>query len=106
MDKEIKEMLKNIKEMLEIVEESDLDKTKEKFEKMLNEALNQPCEIAIKKDKDGGAKTKVEGCRLSLLITLAGLEKTLCKQLHCSDGEFELIKNLVGTKDADDVEVL
>lgn len=102
MDKELKEMLNDLKEMLEIVENTDIGKAKKKFEKMLNEALEQPCKITIEKGKNGEAKMGVEGNRLSLLIALAGAEKGILKQVHCSDEEFDFIKNLVGTKDADD----
>ena len=106
-NKEIKEMLNNLKELLEIMEDSDIGKAKKKFSKMLNEALEQPCKITIEKGKKGDAKLGIEGSRLSLLIALAGAEQGILKQLKCNDEEFEFIKNLVGTReDNDDVEVL
>ena len=106
-NKEIKEMLNNLKDLLEIIEDSDLGKAKKKFEKMLKEAINEPCKITIEKGKNGEAKLGVEGCRLSLLIALAGAKQGILKQLKCSDEEFEFISNFVGTRDSnDDVEVL
>lgn len=106
-NKEIKEMLNNLKELIEIFEDKDISKAKKKFEKMLNEALDQPCKITIEKSKDGEAKLGIEGSRLSLLIALAGAEQGILKQLKCNDEEFDFIKNLVGTRDnKDDVEVL
>ncbi len=101
MDKDIKEMLGNIKELLEIMESKDLTKVKNKFSEMLDEALEQPCKISVEKGENGGAKIEVEGQRLSLLLTLAGAEKGILKQLHCKDEEFDFIKNFVGTKEAE-----
>ena len=106
-NKEIKEMLNNLKELLEIMEDSDIGKAKEKFEKMLKEAINEPCKITIEKGKKGDAKLGIEGRRLALLISLAGAKQGILKQLKCSDEEFEFISNFVGTRDNnDDVEVL
>ena len=106
-NKDVKEMLKDLKELIEIFEDSDFEKAKEKFEKQLKEALNEPCKITIEKGKKGDAKLGIEGRRLALLISLAGAEESILKQLKCSEDEFKFIKNLVGTRDNnDDVEVL
>ncbi len=106
-NKEIKEMLNDLKELIEMFEDSDIGKAKEKFEKMLKEAINEPCKITIEKGKNGEAKLGVEGRRLALLISLAGAKQGILKQLKCSDEEFEFISNFVGTRDNnDDVEVL
>ncbi len=101
MEKEFKEMLKNLKEMLEIVENSDIGKAKEKFSNMLEEAINQPCKITIEKGKKGECKLGVEGHRLSLLLTLAGAEQGILKQLSCEQKEFDFIKGFVGSKEVD-----
>jgi len=104
MDKELKEMLNNLKEMLEIATSNDFDKAKEKFSEIMGEALKQPCKITVEKNKKGEAKMGVEGQRLALLVTLAGAEKGILKQLKCNNDEFEFIKQFVGTREAGDNE--
>ena len=101
MEKEFKEMLKNLKEMLEMVINEDTEKNKEKFSNMISEAIKQPCKITIEKDKRGQAKLGVEGNRLALLITLAGAEQGILKQLSCEQKEFDFIKGFVGSKEVD-----
>ena len=101
-NKEIKEMIKGMKEVLELLNSDNFKEKKDKFEKMLNEALDEPCKITIEKGKDGACRCGIEGRRLSLLIALAGAKKDLLKQLHCSDEEFEFISKLVGTRQADE----
>jgi len=103
MDKDIREMLNDLKEMLEIATSEDFKNAKDKFSKLMEEGLKQPCKITIEKYKDGKAKTGIEGNRLSLLITLAGAEKGILKQLSCSNEEFEFIKNFVGTEETEEV---
>ena len=104
MDKELKEMLNHLKEMLEIATSDNFDKAKEKFSEIMDEALKQPCKIKIEKDKKGKAKMGVEGQRLALLVTLAGAEQGILKQLKCDNDEFEFIKQFVGTREAGDNE--
>lgn len=101
MEKEFKEMLKNLKEMLEMVTNEDTEKNKEKFSNMISEAIKQPCKITIEKDKRGQAELGVEGNRLALLITLAGAEQGILKQLSCEQKEFDFIKGFVGSKEVD-----
>lgn len=95
MDKEILEMLENIKKTLEKVNSKNSGFIKEKIE----EAFNEPATISIKKDADGKAETHVEGGSIALLITLAGLEKTILEKLDAPTEVWELIKHLVGTKE-------
>lgn len=101
MEKEFKEMLKNLKEMLEMVINEDTEKNKEKFNNMMSEAIKQPCKITIEKDKRGQVKVGVEGNRVALLITLAGAEQGILKQLSCEQKEFDFIKGFVGSKEVD-----
>lgn len=103
-NKDLKEMLKNMENIAKLLQNSNLGKAREKFDNMLEEALNQPCKISIEKGENGEAKMGVEGNRLSLIIALAGAEQGILKQLKCSDEEFEFIKNFVSTKEADDNE--
>lgn len=101
MEKEFKEMLKNLKEMLEMVTNEDTEKNKEKFNNMMSEAIKQPCKITIEKDKRGQVKLGAEGNRVALLITLAGAEQGILKQLSCEQKEFDFIKGFVGSKEVD-----
>lgn len=101
MEKEFKEMLKNLKEMLEMVINEDTEKNKEKFNNMMSEAIKQPCKITIEKDKRGQVKVGAEGNRVALLITLAGAEQGILKQLSCEQKEFDFIKGFVGSKEVD-----
>lgn len=101
-NKEIKEMIKGMKEILELLNDGSFKEKKDKLDKMLNEALDEPCKITIEKGKDGACRCGIEGRRLSLLIALAGAKKDLLKQLNCSDEEFEFISKLVGTRQVDE----
>ena len=101
MEKEFKEMLKNLKEMLEMVTNEDTEKNKEKFNNMMSEAIKQPCKITIEKDKRGQVKLGAEGNRVALLITLAVAEQGILKQLSCEQKEFDFIKGFVGYKEVD-----
>lgn len=101
MEKEFKEMLKNLKEMLEMVTNEDTEKNKEKFNNMMSEAIKQPCKITIEKDKRGQVKLGAEGNRVALLITLAVAEQGILKQLSCEQKEFDFIKGFVGSKEVD-----
>lgn len=102
MDKELKEKMdKVLNKLLDNLDVS-LDKIKD-IDTKCKEALNTPCKIHI--DNNGkGTALAIEGGRLSLLITLAGAEKGILKQLNCSNKEFEFIKNMVGTEEANNNE--
>ena len=101
MDKELMEKLEELtNKIIDIMG----DKHK-KVHDMFEEALNQPCKISIEKEQEsGGAKTCITGSRLSILITLAGLEKGILNELGCDNDEFEFIKKAVGVKEAEDNE--
>lgn len=99
MDKEIKEKLNKLLDTM-------LDKVAEKMEEMegaLDKALQQPCKIHIYSNGND-TQLDVEGGRLTLLLTLAGAEQSILKQLKCSEDEFNFIKNIVGTREAGDNE--
>ena len=96
MDNEIKEKLN---ELLEKVIDK-VSKNMDGLEDNFNQAVKEPCKIHV--DNDGkGTGVKVEGKRLSLLITLAGAEKNILKELNCSNSEFDFIKNMVASEIAD-----
>ena len=93
-NKKIEKLLNDIKET---IKELNLDNMAETF----IEATKDPCEISIRTDNKGGAEINVEGHKLSLLIALAGLEKSVLQQLNCDKDTFELIKNIVGTREVE-----
>lgn len=99
MEKDLKEMLNGLKDVLETMQKMDFGKGK--FKELMEKSVKEPCKITIEKNKKGECKMGVEGQRLALLITLAGAEQGILKQLSCNESEFEFIKNLVGTKEAD-----
>lgn len=102
MDKELKEKMDKVLDKLLDSLDGKLDKMKD-IDTKCKEALNTPCKIHI--DNDGkGTALAVEGGRLSLLITLAGAEKSILKELNSSSEEFEFIKNMVGTEEANNNE--
>lgn len=102
MDNEIKEMLKELlKDLGEKLDKIDGDfNLKDK----INEAHKQPAKLSIEKHEDGTAETHIEGSNLAVLITLAGLEKTVLEKLNPPRGLWELIKNTTGTMEAGDNE--
>lgn len=100
MDKELLEMLKGLNEVLEDML-GDEESLKNKLEERINEALNEKASISIETCKGGKAKTHIEGTNIGVLIALAGLENIVLEQTHTPEGLFELIKNIVGTKEAE-----
>lgn len=94
MENEIKEKMNELLDKLFDNLSENIEKTENKFK----EALSNPCKIHI--DNNGvGTTMKIEGERLSLLLTLAGVEKKILSELKCSDTEFDFIKDFVDTKE-------
>ena len=89
MNKELKEMAKSMERLTKLALSEALDK-----------AVNEECTLSITKGKDGKACTKIEGSRLAILITLAGLEKTVLDKIEDQVGLFEMVKEFVGTEEA------
>ena len=73
---------------------------KDYMKKAFKEAIDQECEISIKKEKNGEAHTCIKGSTLAILITLAGLEKGILEKLGCDESMFEFVKGAVGTEEA------
>lgn len=100
MDKELLETLNKVKDTLK----DYVDKNEKKFVKELNnefkKAHKEECKISIEKDKKGQACVRTEGSTLAILITLAGLEKSVLESTHVPAGVWEMVKNHVGTKGA------
>ena len=94
MEKEINEL----KELFDGKEKVN-EKLKKQFYEAMEKAIKEPCEIIVKKDKDGYASCKIEGYRLPLLIALAGAEKSILEKLNSSEEELEFIKGFIGYKE-------
>lgn len=107
MDKELKEMLDKLSKLNKIMD-TLIDDKKEGFvskvQKSINEAFKEKATISIEKQENGEATTHIEGSTLAVLITLAGLEKTVLEKLDTPKSLWELIKQTVGTMEADDNE--
>ena len=102
MDKDVKEILKELKKLkttMEKITNKDLEEAKHNFEKRLEESLNEPCKISIEKDKNGQARCMVEGERLALLITFIGLKQNIISKLHTSKEELEFLEHFVGSEE-------
>lgn len=95
MNKEIKEDLKKVSKLLEEMKSQAISE----FSNKISEAIKEPAIISIEKDYDGKADTRIEGERLALIITLAGLEQTMFEKLNVDKEEFDLIKEFIGTKE-------
>lgn len=99
MDKELNEKMDKLYDKLLDTLFNELDNMRDTFK----EATSKPCKIHI--DNDGkDTALNVKGGRLTILITLAGTEKRILKYLHCTNEEFEFIKNIVGAKEVNDNE--
>ena len=61
----------------------------------MREALKDSCEISIKKDKNDSARCKIEGTKLSIIITLIGAKRNILKKLNCSEEEFKFIEQFI-----------
>lgn len=100
MDKESKEMLKELNEVLGDLLNDNITGVNSKIKDKIQEAFKEEATISIKKSKDGRAETHVEGSTLAILITLAGLEKTVLEKLNTPNAIWEMIKHTVGTEEA------
>ena len=101
MDKETKKMLEDLKGVLDTLLTGDKGKMAEKINERLLEANKQPVIISIEKDKHGKATTKVEGERLAILLTRAGLENALLKKLNVPTQVWEMLKQVVDSEEAE-----
>lgn len=65
---------------------------------IFDDAANSDCEISIKHVKDGDTNMHVSGSRVSIMILLAAAEKQILNKIDCSEEEFEMIKDMTGSK--------
>ena len=98
-EKELLDALKEVNKMLEKL--IDNDGATDVLSERIKKAHNESALISIKKDKDGRAEVKLEGTNLSLLITLAGLEKAVLEKTHVPTEIWDAIKKSVGTMEAE-----
>lgn len=98
-----KELLEKLKELTDKMMDTMGGKAGKVYN-MFNEALNQPCNISVEKGQGNKAQTCIKGSRLSILVTLAGMEKSILRQLNCDNKEFEFIKNIIGSLEVNDNE--
>lgn len=96
LQKELKDLLNEVKELVD----KTTDKMADTFYKDVEEALKGDCSLSIE-TKDGRTKTSIEGTGLSILINLASLEKSVMKKLDVPVGLWEMVKELIDTKEAD-----
>lgn len=69
----------------------------DKLYKSLKEADKEDVVISLVKKNDN-TKVKLEGSTMAILLSLAGLEKHVIKELNVPEGLFETIKEMVGVK--------
>lgn len=98
MDKEIEKLMKDVLKKMD-KKLNDMEDIEKMTNKAIDEHINKPCEISIKKGENGEAECKVEGTRTAILITLAGLEKNILEQLKPPAGLYERIKSKVGIRE-------
>lgn len=94
---ELKELVSELKKLFDGKEESK-EKVDKHFYDVMEKAIKEPCEIIIKQE-NGGAKCKVEGYTLSIIIALIGAEKTILENLNISERDFGFIKSFIGCKE-------
>lgn len=97
-DKDLKQMIKKLEELNKILEGA------KGIPNLIKEAIeqghNEEAKISVHKHADGTAETSIEGSTMGILITLAGLEKTILNKINAPVEVFELIKETVGTREA------
>lgn len=99
MDKEVKEMLKELNELLGDLLEGNEDKLSDRIQENISKAYKEKAKISIEKNEDGTAVTHIEGSNTAILIALAGLEKTIMEKLNVPKGFYELVKKCIGTEE-------
>lgn len=98
------EKLKKLRELIDIL----LDPTEDKMLELLNEeikkASKENTKISIVKKADGKSCTNLEGSTTAILVTLAGLEKSVLQKLDVPYCVWEYIKEHVKSEEVKDNE--
>lgn len=72
------------------------------FGNRFEEANNEACTLSItKKEGNNPQEIRVEGSTPAILLNLAGLEKAILEKLEVPQHVFEMVKNSIGTREAD-----
>lgn len=98
MDKETREMFKELNETLSKFLKRNKEKT---IIDRLKEASKDEFKIVVERGEDGITNVDVEGERLAILVGLAGLENHLLKELETPDEIWEIIKQVTDTEEVE-----
>ena len=104
MDKDLLKLLKELNGVIEDITKEYKSETKGNFKKALDKAFEEKASISIEKFEDGKAETHIEGSTLAILVTLAGLEKSILEHTKIPTPIWEAIKDTVGTRDNKEAE--
>ncbi|MBQ2870348.1 hypothetical protein IJE86_01460 [bacterium] len=97
MEKETKEILEELKDIMKDLLNGNRDSMINKIEERITKGFKEHAKISIEKFEDGRASTNIEGTTMGILIALAGLEKTILEKTNPPKELWELIKKSVGT---------
>lgn len=98
---ENKELNKVIEELEKLLKKMENKTTKTSLVEVIEQNMNRPASIHIDKNENGECSAKLEGTRIAILITLAGLEKTILEQLDPPTALWETIKKHIGTMEVE-----
>lgn len=96
--------LDKLYEMLkELVEPTEIEIMK-LLDKQIEKAHKEEAKISIEKKADGSACSIIEGSKTAILISLAGLEKSILRKLEVPESVWKYIKVKTGEKEVNDCE--
>lgn len=98
-NQELKKMLHELNEKLGKILEEKGDEIEKALNDSISDGHNESAYLSFKKDKNGYAEVVMEGTTMSMLIALAGLEKTVLEKTHVPSAVWKTIKETVGTKE-------
>ena len=93
MDKELEDLLKQLRDKLNDTKDEKLGIIYKELEKAKND---KDVLISIEKLNNGKAKTELRGNSLSILVTLIGLEKIILKTTNTTEEMFNLLRKVIG----------
>lgn len=97
MNEKISKLLEELNKVLEeFIKENNGG---ENFKEAIEKAFKTETIISMKKSKDGTSKVHIAGNNLSILVSLAGLEKHILKSKNIPDSLWETIKHIVDVKE-------
>jgi hypothetical protein len=102
MDNKIEKFLDELGDFL--AKKLDDNNIEKMFNDKLEKALNEDVTIHVDGDKDY-TSVMIKGSRTGLLMRLAVAEKEILQKLNCDNEEFELFKNVCGTKTLKEIDL-